>query len=185
MSNKVRAIGEALGWSVLITSAEWGARRTFKARSTAWVMAYGGLAVAAAASGARVRATDGELSWKGLALAAFGYPLGRGLLGDRESSPPPDGFAHELVAIEVVAATEELTWGAIVEPALGPTLTAALFAGKHAVIDGRWRRLLGLFLFWSGLATQRRRWPTAALIAHALLNAIGVVRGHRSGRDQF
>lgn len=190
----------ALGWAVLITSTEWMARRSFERRSHAWLVSYGGLALLALAFGARLRARSGgrpragfgrrlkpgsAIDWPGLALATFGYPLGRKLLGDRPSTAPPDGPALELIVIEIVAGAEELTWGAIVEPALGRTITAVLFAAKHVIIDRRWRRSLGLFLFWMGLAVQRRRWPGAALIAHALLNGIAVVSGHRSRRDQF
>ena len=94
-------------------------------------------------------------------------------------------IAQELAALEVVAVTEELTWGAIVEPALGPAATATLFAAKHVVIDSRWRRGIGLFAFWMGLAAQRRRWPLAAMLVHAALNAAGVVQGHVSSRDRF
>jgi hypothetical protein len=120
-----------------------------------------------------------------LTLAAIGYPLGRRMMGDHSSNAPPQHLALELAALEVVAITEELTWGAIVEPELGPAATAALFSAKHVVIDGRWRRGLGLFAFWLGLASQRRRWPVAAMLVHAALNGAGVVQGHVFGRDRF
>jgi hypothetical protein len=120
-----------------------------------------------------------------LTLAAIGYPLGQRLMGDHWSDAPPQHLALELVALEAVAVTEELTWGAIVEPAIGPAATATLFAAKHVVIDGRWRRGLGLFAFWMGLAMQRRRWPAATLLVHATLNAAGVIQGHLTGRDRF
>jgi len=118
-------------------------------------------------------------------LATLGYPLGRRLLGDRMAARPPQNLALELVALEVVAATEELTWGAIVEPEIGPAATATLFAVKHILIDGRWRRGAGLFAFWMGLAAQRRRWPVIAVLVHGALNAAGVVQGHLTGRDRF
>src|ERR1700730_12650348 len=112
-------------------------------------------------------------------------PAGPPLVSDRGFARPPQNLALELAALEVVAVTEELTWGAIVEPELGPAATAALFGAKHVVIDGRWRRGLGLYAFWMGLAAQRRRWPVAAMLVHAALNGAGVVQGHVSGRDRF
>ena len=181
MTRRARAIG----WAVLIGAAEWGARRSARNRSQAWLLAYGALGGFALLSGARVKPRSGGLSLPGLALATLGYPLGRRLLGDRMAARPPQNLALELVALEVVAATEELTWGAIVEPQLGPAATATLFAVKHILIDGRWRRGAGLFAFWMGLAAQRRRWPVVAVLVHCALNAAGVVQGHLTGRDRF
>jgi hypothetical protein len=120
-----------------------------------------------------------------LTLAAVGYPLGRRLMGDHPAGAPPQNLGLELAALVVVAVTEELTWGAIVERRLGPAATATLFAAKHVVIDGRWRRALALFALWMGLAAQRRRWPAATLLVHAALNAAGVIQGHLTGRDRF
>jgi hypothetical protein len=183
--------GLAFGWAALITGAEWLARRQLKRRSSAWLVAYTGLAILALVAGARVRYSGSRrqrargVAWPGLVLATVGYPLGRRLFGDRPSVPPPDPLLHELVAIEAVAAAEELTWGAIVEPAFGGWFTAVLFGAKHVLVDGRWRRGPGLFLFWWGLSAERRRNAVRALVAHALLNAIGVIRGHHGRRDQF
>ena len=185
MTRRQQALGYAIGWAGLITSAEWLARRALRSRSQAWLLAYGALGGLAWLSGARPRARTGRFSVPGVTLATIGYPLGRRVLGDRPSASPAEGFALELVAIDVVAITEELTWGAIVEPALGPAVTATLFASKHVLIDGRWRRGAGLFAFWMGLSAQRRRWPAAALVLHGVLNAAGVVQGHVSGRDRF
>jgi hypothetical protein len=161
------------------------ARRHVRRRSHAWLLAYGGLAGLAIASGARLAPRSGGLSLGGLTLATIGYPIGRLLLGDHPTASPPDPAALELVTIAVIAVTEEVTWGAVIEPQLGPAATATLFASKHALIDGRWRRWLGLFTFWMGLAAQRRRWPRAALLAHAALNGAGVIQGHLTGRDRF
>jgi predicted lysophospholipase L1 biosynthesis ABC-type transport system permease subunit len=174
-----------MGWAGLITGTEWLARRALRSRSQAWLFAYGALGGLVWLSGARLRARTARFSVAGVTLATIGYPLGRRVLGDRPSASPAEGFALELVALDVVAFTEELTWGAIVEPVLGPAVTATLFASKHVLIDGRWRRGPGLFAFWMGLAAQRRRWPAAALVLHGLLNAAGVVQGHVSGRDRF
>jgi hypothetical protein len=185
VTSRVRAIGYGIGWAGLITGAEWLARRPPRGRSQSWLLAYGVLGGLALVSGARVVPTSSGLSLPGLALATIGYPLGSRLLGDRGSDRPPQNLVLELAALEVVAVTEELTWGAIVEPRIGPAATAALFAAKHVVIDGRWRRGLGLFAFWMGLAAQRRRWPVAAMLVHAALNGAGVVQGHVSGRDRF
>jgi hypothetical protein len=80
---------------------------------------------------------------------------------------------------------EELTWGRLVEPALGVPVTAALFAAKHVVIDGKWRRTLGLAAFWVGLGMVRSRSPKLALGLHMAVNASGVVLGHLNRRDAF
>jgi hypothetical protein len=185
VTRRARAIGYGIGWAALITGAEWLARRPPRRRSQAWLLAYGALGSLALLSGARLAPRSGGLSLPGLTLATIGYPLGRRVLGDSSSDAPPQHLALELAALEVVAITEELTWGAIVEPELGPAATAALFAAKHVLIDGRWRRGLGLMAFWMGLAAQRRRWPLAATLVHAALNGAGVVQGHVFGRDRF
>ena len=185
MTRRARAIGYAVGWAILITGAEWLARRPPRGRSQAWLLAYGALGGLALLSGARLAPRSGGLSLPGLTLAAIGYPLGRRVMGDHSSGAPPQHLVLELAALELVAISEELTWGATVEPQLGPAATAALFSAKHVVIDSRWRRGIGLFAFWMGLAAQRRRWPLAALLVHAALNAAGVVQGHVSRRDRF
>ena len=148
-------------------------------------MAYASLGAIALLAGARLAPRKRGLSAGGLLLATLGYPVGNALFGDRRKVPPPDRFLHELAAIEAVAGVEELTWGAMVEPALGRVATATTFAAKHVIIDRRWRRSLGLLLFWMGLGAQRGRWPAAALISHCALNALGVLQGHVSGRDRF
>ncbi|HEY0493660.1 MAG TPA: hypothetical protein VGD57_09355, partial [Candidatus Dormibacteraeota bacterium] len=156
-----------------------------------WFLAYGLLGAAALAAGApsplhkRPGSSRSGFSPTGLAIAAIGYPLGRRLLRDTPLAPPPDPFLIELAAIVLVATVEEVTWGGIVEPRLGRPATAALFAAKHVAIDQRCRRSLGLFTFWMGLGMQRQRWPAAALTAHAMLNAGGVVQGHLTQRDAF
>ena len=185
MTRRARAIGYGIGWAGLITGAEWLTLRPPRRRSQAWLLAYGALGGLALLSGGRLAPRSGSLSLAGLTLAAIGYPLGRRVMGDHSSDAPPQHLALELAALEVVAITEELTWGAIVEPELGPAVTATLFAAKHVLIDGRWRRGLGLFAFWLGLSAQRRRWPVAAMLVHAALNGAGVVQGHVSGRDRF
>ena len=185
MIDRARSIGYAIAWAGLITGAERWARRRLRGRSQAWLLAYGALAGVALLGGTRLGPRSRGLSLRGLSLAAIGYPLGQRLMGDDRSDAPPQQLALELMALEVVAVTEELTWGAIVEPALGPAATATLFAARHVVVDGRWRRGLGLFAFWMGLAMQRRRWPAATLLVHAMLNAAGVIQGHVTGRDRF
>jgi hypothetical protein len=185
VSHRARSIGYAIAWAGLTTGAEWWARRTLRGRSQAWLAAYGALGSLALLSGARLAPRSGGLSLSGLTLAATGYSFGRRLMGDHPSDAPSQNLALELAALGVVAISEELTWGAIVEPALGPAATATLFAAKHVVIDGRWRRGPGLCAFWMGLAIQRRRWPAATLLVHAALNAAGVIQGHLTGRDRF
>jgi hypothetical protein len=135
----------------------------------------------------RTRRDGGSLALLiGVPLALVGYPLGCSLLGHKSTARPADSPALELVALAgVVAPVEELTWGRRVEPRLGIPITAALFAAKHVVIDGKWRRAAGLALFWVGLGLIRRRSPRMALGVHVAANASGVLLGHMKGRDQF
>jgi membrane protease YdiL (CAAX protease family) len=124
--------------------------------------------------------------WLGIPIALVGYPIGCALLGHKPYQAPPDSLSLETVALAgVVAPVEELTWGRQVEPRLGIALTAALFAAKHVVIDGKWRRVAGLALFWIGLGLVRRRSPMLALGVHMTANASGVLLGHLAGRDSF
>jgi len=124
--------------------------------------------------------------WLGVPLALAGYPIGCALLGHKPYQAPPDSLSLETIALGgVVAPVEELTWGRYVEPRLGIPLTAALFAAKHVVIDGRWRRVAGLALFWIGLGLVRRRSPGLAMGVHMTANASGVLLGHLTGRDSF
>jgi hypothetical protein len=164
-------------------------------RSRAWILCY---TLVAAATGIAVarrglprpnRQTSpparAELA-AGLALSAAGYQLGRRLLGDAPAAAPPEGAGLEVLALAgVVAPAEELVWGRLVEPAAGVVATGALFAAKHGVVDSRWRRWLGLFLFWLGLGLLRRRSATLALVVHVGCNALGVAVGHATGKDQF
>ena len=122
----------------------------------------------------------------GVSLAVAGYQAGNALLRHKPSGPPPEGLPLELLALAgVVAPVEELTWGRQVEPRLGIPATAMLFAAKHVVIDGRWRRAAGLALFWAGLGLVRRRSPKLALGLHVTANASGVLLGHIRGDDSF
>jgi len=92
----------------------------------------------------------------------------------------------ELAAVAgVIAPVEEITWGGLVEPALGIPVTAALFAAKHVVIDGKWRRTVGLASFWVGLGLVRSRSPKLALGLHMAVNASGVLLGHLRSQDSF
>lgn len=169
-----------------ISGSEAVARRLISSRARALLVAYLAVAAFSTAAGARLRpGRSTPLSLLGAATAAAGYPLGRMLLADRPPDPPPDPLGWDLAALGVVAFAEELSWGALVEAHLGAMPTAALFAAKHPFIDGRTRRVLGLFLFWLGLAAVRRSSPRAALLAHVLLNEAGVALGHWDGRDRF
>ncbi len=175
----------ALATAGVIMATEAIARRIVRSRSKAWLISYAALGAAGLASGSRRVGSDSARLTPGLALAAAGYDIGRRLLGDAPDQPPPEPLTVEAPALGVVALAEELTWGALVEPALGPVATSVLFALKHPLIDGRWRRVLGLGLFWYGLAMVRRRSSRAAMAAHVVLNVAGVVKGHLTGRDQF
>jgi membrane protease YdiL (CAAX protease family) len=85
----------------------------------------------------------------------------------------------------VIAPVEEVIWGGLVQPAVGALPTTALFAVKHGLVDGRWRRTLGLGLFGLGLGWLRRRSRALALGIHVACNAGGVALGHVTGRDQL
>ncbi len=126
--------------------------------------------MAALAVGPQI-STSGLLDWRvavGVALTLGGYQVGRMILGDRPDRPPAESKTLELVALAgVVAPVEELLWGAVVGPEIGFLATAGLFAVKHPLVDGRWRRVLGLFLFWIGLSLVRAySWPLGPGLAH-------------------
>jgi hypothetical protein len=173
-----------LASAAAIAAAEATARRLSASRSAAWIGAYGLIGSVAAGRVGWPAKGEGRFL-PGLLLAAAGYDLGRRLGGDLPHRPPAEPWLTEAVAAATVATGEELSWGAVVEPRLGAATTAALFAVKHPLIDGRWGRVAGLAAFWWGLAWVRRRNPRAALVVHVVLNVGGVVRGHLSGRDQF
>jgi hypothetical protein len=173
-----------------VAGVEWGARRAFRRRSSAWLAAYAALGAAAAAAGARINpgslGDDRGRTIAGAVLAMAGYPVGRAVFSDRPDAAPPEPAPREAVAIAgVVAPAEELVWGQMVEPALGIAPTAALFALKHPLVDGRWRRAFGLGLTWCGLGLVRKASPAAALAIHVGCNASGVVMGRITGKDQF
>ncbi len=173
-----------------MTAAEAAARRAIPSRSAAWLVAYPLLAAAALLdtspqSARRSRAWEPVLLL-GVPLALAGYPLGCALLGHKPYQAPPDPAGLELAALAgAIAPAEEIIWGRLVERRLGVATTALLFAAKHVLIDGRWRRAGGLALFWIGLGLVRRRSTTLALGLHVTANASGVVLGHMTGRDQF
>jgi hypothetical protein len=172
-----------------VTAAEGVARSRLRSRSGAWLLVYPLLGAAALASRppavrpARISTLELVV---GLGLAAAGYSAGRAILGSRPHEPPPESLELELAAVAgVVAPAEELIWGRCVETRVGIPLCAALFAAKHVAIDGRWRRSLGLSLFWVGLGLVRRRSPALALAVHVAANAAAVIAGHATGRDSF
>jgi hypothetical protein len=162
-------------------------RRRVRSRSNAWLITYSLLAGAALADSRPPRRRRGRSAlWLGVPLVLVGYPLGCALLGYRSDQPPPDPPEREVAALAgVLAPAEELTWGQRVEPRLGVFMTSLLFAAKHVVVDGKWRRVGGLALFWFGLGLVRRRSPKLALALHVTANASGVVAGHLTGRDSF
>lgn len=178
-----------MGWAGAALGAELGARRLLRGRSAAWIVAYLALGAAALPRVSRQArpargSVAGTLAAVGLVMA--GYPAGRALVGDRPLSPPRDPLWLELVALAlVVAPVEELVWGGLVQPSLGPVPAAVVFALKHPLIDGRPRRLLGLVLFGTGLGYVRRRSRALALALHVAANSGGVLLGHFDGRDRF
>lgn len=176
------------GWFAAIVLGERTTRRWFASRSSAWLVSYLALGSVALLAGVAwpPGGTFNIATLAGLALAVVGYPLGRFLTADRTGAPPREPVRRELTILGlIVAPAEELIWGAIVEPVAGIPATATLFAVKHPLVDGRWRRCFGLFLFWLGLGLVRAwSWP-AALALHVGVNAAGVLVGHRFGHDQF
>ena len=157
-------------------------------RAKGWIGSYLLIGSAALIVGPEIP-TPNALDWRvavGVALALGGYQVGRLVLGDRPDRPPSESKTLELVALAgVVAPVEELLWGAVVGPEIGFLATAGFFALKHPLVDGRWRRVLGLFLFWTGLSLVRAySWPLA-LALHMAANAGGVILGHRQNLDQF
>jgi membrane protease YdiL (CAAX protease family) len=106
--------------------------------------------------------------------------------GPLPASSPRDGLAAELVALGlVVPVAEELAWGGLVEEDLGVAATSLLFAAKHCLLDGRWRRSLGLAAFWVGLGMIRRASPAQAMRLHVACNTAAVALGYATARDQF
>ncbi|MDQ6885627.1 MAG: hypothetical protein M3077_15545, partial [Candidatus Dormibacteraeota bacterium] len=84
-------IAAGVAWAGLITATELVARRTLRRRAHAWLLAYtllGATSLAFAFQGGGTRSR--RLSPLGLAIATFGYPLGRRLLRDPSTGPPPD-----------------------------------------------------------------------------------------------
>jgi hypothetical protein len=176
--------------AVLMTAAivfsELIARRLIASRARALLVAY--LLVASVGLLIVAPRGEGELTLAapvGALLAIVGYPAGRALLQDPVRPPSRDPLGLELVAFAFVALSEELSWGAVVEPALSLPVTAGLFALKHPLIDGRWRRVLGLGLFWLGLGLLRAESALLAAILHVVLNAVAVVAGRVRGNDSF
>jgi len=171
-----------------VVLAERAGRRLTGSRARGWIVAYVTLGLVGEWVGPTAPAPTAyaPAAVVGAIVAVVGYPLGRRLLHEAPDQPPPDSFRIELIALAaVVAPAEELIWGGIVEPGAGMLVTAALFAVKHPLVDGRWRRSLGLFTFWIGLGLVRAVTWQVALALHIALNAAGVVLGHRTRLDQF
>jgi hypothetical protein len=185
------SVAEAASWVAVVTLGERQARRSVGTRSGALLALYAALGLVAASrtAGRTAPTTDsghGGVLVLGLGLTFGGYQLGRWLLDDRPSEEPSESLTLEVVSLGVVVPlVEELIWGARVEPAVGLLATSAAFAVKHPVVDGRWRRTLGLGLFWTGLALLRRRSRSAAAVAHVSANTGAVLLGHLTGRDRF
>lgn len=175
-------------WVLAVVAVEGGARRAIASRARAWIASYVLLGASVVIAGAHLRREGDAFApvWLGVALALVGYPVGRALLADRPQSAPEDRLWWELPAVGVmVPVVEELIWGGRVEAAYGVAATSALFAAKHVVIDRRWRRFLGLAVFWAGLGVVRAVHPLPALLLHVAANSGGVVLGHATRKDQF
>jgi membrane protease YdiL (CAAX protease family) len=196
VGSRASSLRSALVWAAAVTATEAIARRSIPSRSRGWVVAYSALGAAASATliaRPRARPTDTARRGRGraglvagLLLSGVGYQLGRQALGDRPTGPPAEPLWLEMAALAgVVAPAEEVLWGGLVQPGAGVVAAAGLFAAKHPLIDGRWRRTLGLGLFGLGLGLLRRRSRKLALLVHVGCNAGGVALGHLTGRDQF
>jgi membrane protease YdiL (CAAX protease family) len=170
-----------------MTVSERVARRLLNSRAAALAVVYASLAAAAPRVERRItEESRPTMPPAAVALVVAGYPLGRALAGDVLPGPPPDGVAVEILSLgAIVPLAEELIWGGLVERDLGVGLTSLLFALKHGLVDGRWRRAPGLIAFWTGLGLVRRRSPKVARTLHVCANVAGVLLGHAGGRDQF
>jgi len=180
----------AASWVVAVVVSERIARSAVTSRSRGLLLAYLSLGAVTLLSEVdrSSRTVDGSRGTvvAGLALTFSGYQLGRALLSDRPDVPPSESLAADTVALGIVVpVVEEAIWGARVEPIIGITATSLAFALKHSLVDGRWRRTLGLAAFWTGLALLRRRSRATALAAHVAANVGAVVLGHATGRDRF
>jgi membrane protease YdiL (CAAX protease family) len=191
--SRTGSVGAALGWAAAVAATEAAARRLISSRSRAWLVAYSILGAAGSAAllarreqPRRDPRRDRAPLIAGLALAAGGYQLGRAALGDRPTGPPPEPLWLETAALAgAIAPVEEVIWGGLVQPTVGVVAGSGLFAAKHVVLDGRWRRVLGLGLFGLGLGLLRRRSRALALTVHVACNAGGAALGHLTGRDRF
>jgi hypothetical protein len=178
----------ALLWVLGIVAVEALARRLVHSRAQAWLIAYAILLVAALLAGGGLASHNGSrlLLLVGIPVALVGYQVGRLVLGDKPKDPPRDSYWMDAFSVGLlVPIVEELTWGARVETEIGIALTAVLFAGKHIVIDRRWKRFLGLAFVWAGLGLVRQDQAIFALILHIAINQGGVALGHGSRKDQF
>lgn len=185
-ATRVDSRARALAIAAAIGVVELTGRRATRSRAMGWLGAYTliGIVGALAPAPRPFSSRDRALTLAPL-MAAVGYPGLRELAGDHPRRPPREPLALELVALAVVAVAEELSWARHVEPWLGDVGTAALFAVKHAAIDGNARRVPALAMFWWGLAGIRAHSKVAAAATHVLLNCGGVTLGHLTARDQF
>jgi hypothetical protein len=178
-----------LGWALLIGVTEAAWRWRVRSRAGAWQLTALSLLAASLwpspPSGPGRARTPEWMPWLGLTLSVAGYPVGRMIAGDRAAMAPRDTLGADLLALSLLAIAEERTWAVHVEPVLGPISTAILFAVKHPLLDNRWRRALGLALFWTGLSVVRQKSKRGALWLHVAANVSGVLLGHARQRDQF
>ena len=188
MADRPSLVG-SVAWAGATTLAERLVRTVSPSRSMGLLATYVPLGIAAAARGrapSEGRPGSASEAVVGLSLAFGGYQVGRWLLDDVPDQEPPDAFVPELVTLGVVVPlAEEAIWASRVEPRFGVVATAAAFATKHPIVDRRWRRTLGLALFWTGLGLIRRRTRRGAALAHVVANSGAAVLGHLTRRDRF
>lgn len=180
----------ALCWASLITATEGMWRWCMASRARAWQLTALSLLIATTRPDSHPlrQPRRGRQRWTvvlGLLLSVAGYPFGRLVANDHARVAPRDSLLDDLLALTLLAMAEERAWAGHVATELGPIATAILFAIKHPLLDHRWRRVLGLALFWIGLSLVRQRSPRQALHLHLAINVLGVLLGHASQRDQF
>lgn len=169
------------------------AARTRVSRSTAWLIVHPlTLLLAVLLLDFHVPSTPHAGAWTVAALgvvgAAAAYAVLRWAFRDTARRPLGTDYpaAREGLALVVVLpAVEQMLWGWALAPALGTVTVALLFAIKHPVSDGNWRRVPALSGFWLGISAVRTVDPFLAIASHMCLNAVAFAKTVVNRRDEF
>lgn len=167
--------------------------RQHVSRSTAWLTVHPAVfVVASLVLGLHVPASSLTGSWMlavvGAAAAGVSYEGLRWLCAGRSRRPLAESYPLKregLALVVVLPVVEQMLWGWILTPALGTLVVAALFAIKHPLSDGNWRRSPALVGFWLGMSLVRSVNPFLAIVIHMLLNGVAFAKTVRSRRDEF